>query len=367
MERLLDEISFEGPDLRREDVTIDEAYVRRCSPTSSRTKTCRGTFSVERPSTRDSRASRANRSLRTSLCGGFVAALVARGRVREEGPPARAVCARAGARHHRHAAARRQRRLRVVRRAGDQCDGRSRRTSAKSKSTRSRRIARPATEKQRELATLVATLPVRPILPICQSRRTDGAAAHSGAARCRSRAAVAISETLTAEARVPVEMPLEKPGGRGRNAADGAELSPSAARCAAATQLPRRHYFVVAKSPRGRESMPSAPVSVPLETGSSAPGQPVDHAHRDRHDDHLAAVAGCAHRDDLLPPTVKPVPGANATPGQRHAAEPPPLAPLAAKSLGFNTQATTGLQRLRLTTTLNLRRLRRAGGRSVSR
>ena len=36
MEKLLDEISFEGPDLEKKTVKIDEAYVRRCSPTSSK-------------------------------------------------------------------------------------------------------------------------------------------------------------------------------------------------------------------------------------------------------------------------------------------------------------------------------------------
>ena len=43
----------------------------------------------------------------------------------------------------------------------------------------------------------------------------------------------------------------------------------------------------------------------------------------------------------LLPPTVKPVTGANATPGNVTPQAPPPLPPLAAKSLGFNTEATT--------------------------
>ena len=36
MEKLLDEISFEGPDLADKSVTIDDAYVDACSPTSSR-------------------------------------------------------------------------------------------------------------------------------------------------------------------------------------------------------------------------------------------------------------------------------------------------------------------------------------------
>jgi hypothetical protein len=43
----------------------------------------------------------------------------------------------------------------------------------------------------------------------------------------------------------------------------------------------------------------------------------------------------------LLPPTVKPVPGANATPANVTPRVPAPLPPLPAKSLGFNSVATT--------------------------
>ena len=53
------------------------------------------------------------------------------------------------------------------------------------------------------------------------------------------------------------------------------------------------------------------------------------------------AVARCAHVDVPVPPTVKPVVGANATPANVTPTVPPPLPPLAAKSLGFNTEATT--------------------------
>ena len=44
MEKLLDEISFEAPDLADKDVTIDDGYVdRTLLARSPRTKTCRGT------------------------------------------------------------------------------------------------------------------------------------------------------------------------------------------------------------------------------------------------------------------------------------------------------------------------------------
>ena len=64
-----------------------------CSPTSSRTKTCRAT-SCECPSTRDSRASRANRSLRAGRLRPGDACRC--GRLWQERPAAGAVRARAG-------------------------------------------------------------------------------------------------------------------------------------------------------------------------------------------------------------------------------------------------------------------------------
>ncbi len=109
----------------------------------------------------------------------------------------------------------------------------------------------------------------------------------------------------------------------------------------APTQLPRRHYFVVSKSPRGRESLPSPVASVPLETGSSAPGPPVvTHTASDM-TIKWPPSPDARTSTFLLPPTVKPVTGANATPGKVTPIVPPPLAPLAVKSLGFNTEATT--------------------------
>jgi hypothetical protein len=199
----------------------------------------------------------------------------------------------------------------------------------------------PTTEKQREVATLVATLPVRPILPDLPPPANGSALPPLPLPPGVDRGApAAIREPLTAEARVAVELPLDKPVvAVDEPSADPVEyLGPLVA--PAATQLPRRHYFVVAKSPRGRESLPSTPVAVPLEAGSSAPGQPeVTHT-------ATSITIKWAPSPDArtatfaVAPTVKPVALDNATPGNLTAKIPAPLPPLVAKSLGFNTQAT---------------------------
>ena len=133
-----------------------------------------------------------------------------------------------------------------------------------------------------------------------------------------------------------VELPIEKPPTQATAAVEpaiGPLVAPSPA------QLPRRHYFAVGVGSRGRKSPPSAVVSVPLESGSSAPGPPVI--------THTAAdmtVAWTPSPDArtatfLVPPSVKPVAaGANATPANVTPSGP---APLTAKSLGFNSVATT--------------------------
>jgi hypothetical protein len=105
----------------------------------------------------------------------------------------------------------------------------------------------------------------------------------------------------------------------------------------APTALPRRHYFVIAKSPRGRESKPSTPVSIPLEAGSSAPGAPV--IKNTASDMTISWTPSPDARTStfLLPPSVKPTAGANATPSNTTPRVP---AVLTAKSLGFNSVAT---------------------------
>ena len=204
----------------------------------------------------------------------------------------------------------------------------------------------PATEKQREVATLIATLPVRPILPDLPvpSNGTPPPPIPLPPGVDRA-ASVAVKETLTAEVRVPVDLPIEKGAITLEPSSDTTELSgPLVA--PPPSVLPHRHYFVVATSPRGRKSPPSTPVSVPLEAGSSAPGAPVITNTAIETKITWPPSPDARSATILLPPTVKPVPGANAspgnvTPGNVTPRVPTPLPPLPAKSLGFNSQATT--------------------------
>jgi hypothetical protein len=200
----------------------------------------------------------------------------------------------------------------------------------------------PATERQRELATLVASLPVRPILPDLPVPANGSAPPPIPLPPGVDRgAAVAIRETLTADARLPVEFPVEEPVSSTAAPAEEPQEPFGPLVAPAATQLPRRHYFVRSKSTRGRESIPSTPVSVPLESASSAPGAPVV-----THTASEITVTWPPSPDArtatvLPPPTIKPVTGANASPGNVTPPVPPPLPPLPAKSLGFTTEATT--------------------------
>ena len=134
----------------------------------------------------------------------------------------------------------------------------------------------PSTEKQREVAKLIATVPVRPIMPDLPVPANGSAPLPIPLPPGVDRgAAIAVREAITADARVPVELPLDKPIVTAVTLVTGDEEKIGPLVAPAATQLPRRHYFVLSKSPRGRKSVPSTPVSVPLESGASAPGQPV--------------------------------------------------------------------------------------------
>jgi len=221
----------------------------------------------------------------------------------------------------------------------------------------------PATEKQREVATLVATLPVRPILPeppvpANGSPPLPPIPLPPGVDRG---AAVAVKETLTPETRVAVELPVDRliP----RVAASAGNETPFGPLVAPApTELPRRHYFVIARSPRGRESVPSTPVSIPLEAGSSAPGAPVvtntasemtitwAPSPDARTSTFLLSasareLSGELRRDRAVAasgrvggPPEEPIVGASAAPSNT---TPKVVPPLTAKSLGFNSAATT--------------------------
>jgi len=193
----------------------------------------------------------------------------------------------------------------------------------------------PQTDEQRKMATLLTTLPVKPILPEppVPSNVTPPPALPVPPGLDRGATAV-VRETLTAEARVPVELPLDeklvKPGPPVEVAeAIGPLVAPPP------TGLPRRHYFMVGVSPRGRKSDPSAPISIPLESGSSAPGAPsVTHTATDM------TITWTPPEDArtstfLLPSNTSATVAAPVLPA------PPALPALPAKSLGFATEATT--------------------------
>jgi hypothetical protein len=191
---------------------------------------------------------------------------------------------------------------------------------------------------QREVATLVATVPVRPILP-------EPPVPANGSAPppiplppgVEQGAPVTVRETLTPAARTAVELPVDRAL---RNVAAEAEpvemIGPLVA--PPPTQLPRRHYFAVAVGPRGRESVPSTPVSVPLEAGSSAPGAPKISFTASEMTIAWSPPPDARTSTVLAPPSAKPTTGANATPSNVTPSGPQPLN---AKPLGFNTVATT--------------------------
>ncbi len=222
-------------------------------------------------------------------------------------------------------------------------------------------LAPPATEAQRELATLIATLPVRPMLaeiPVpANGSPPPPIPLPPGVDRG---AAVVVKEALTPETRVAVALPVETPAMVAPDpVAVEAPFGPLVA--PAPATMPRRHYFVIGKSARGRESVPSTPVSVPFDAGSSAPGTPVITSTATdmtitwppspdaRTSTWLLPSASAREtsgelRRDLAvaasgrvggPP--QDAVGANATPSNT---SPKVLPPLTAKSLGFNTEAT---------------------------
>ena len=222
----------------------------------------------------------------------------------------------------------------------------------------------PATREQREAASLIATVPVRPILPELPPS-TNGSAPPPvplppGVDRGSN---AVVREPLTSEAMVPVELPPDPRARIDAVAAPDDEgfvpIGPLVAPPPA--QFPRRHYFVIGVSTRGRKSDPSTPVSVPLESVTSAPGAPkVDYTEA-----QLVITwppSPDARTSTFLPPApvksasareesgelrrdlagtasgrVGGPPSTNASPVK----PPPVVAPLPARSLGFSTEATT--------------------------
>ncbi len=193
----------------------------------------------------------------------------------------------------------------------------------------------PATEAQRDVATLIATVPVRPLLPELPVPAIGSPPLPLPPGVDRGSPAV-VREAITAESLIAVELPVEKPAGvpvieEEPTGTFGPLVAPPP------VPLPRRHYFVVGVSPRGRKSEPSPPLSVALETGSSAPGAPKIEYTESQMAVTWAPPADARSATFLVPPPMKPVSALpkNATPAA------PPLAPLPAKSLGFSSVATT--------------------------
>lgn len=189
----------------------------------------------------------------------------------------------------------------------------------------------PDTDEQRKLATLIATLPVRPILPAAPAlpAGVDVPAALLPPGIDRAAPAV-VREILTAETRVAVELPPKKGTVTAAASPDeeAAVVRPLVA--PAAAQLPRRYYFAIGVSPRGRKAPASPPVPVPLDEASRAPGAPQVEV-----TETGMTITWSPSPDARSATFAEPAPPANATPAV------PALPPLPAKSLGFQSEATT--------------------------
>lgn len=195
----------------------------------------------------------------------------------------------------------------------------------------------PETEEQRELATLIATLPVRPILPAMPPPPAGVELPAVPLPPGIDRGAPAVvRETLTPEARVPVELPPRE-GVVAPLASPDEEALVGPLVAPAPSQQPRRYYFVIGVSPRGRKAPASVPVPVPLDPASRAPGAPqVTFTETDLTIKWAPSPDARSAAFAEPPPAAAPVPAsANATPAA------PPLPPLPAKSLGFQSEATT--------------------------
>ena len=217
---------------------------------------------------------------------------------------------------------------------------------------------KPETPEERKVATLVATLDVRPVLPPLPPDASPEAAEAFAKAQppgLDQGAPAVFSETLTDELRVLVELPKRKnqiappPIVESDEPPFGPLVAPPPE-----TETIRRYYFVVPVSPRGREGPPSDAVSVPFGGGSAAPGLPTI--------DYTAAMMTVkwapspnaktwtiAPVPPPAPPLPKPVapeeepadPSQPPKPVQPVVPPPPPALPLlTVKSLGFSTQAT---------------------------
>ncbi|MDP3719162.1 MAG: hypothetical protein Q8T13_15470 [Acidobacteriota bacterium] len=188
----------------------------------------------------------------------------------------------------------------------------------------------PETDEQRELATLVATVPVQPILPELPPPAAGVEVPPVPVLPGVDRAVPAVvRETLTAEQRIAIELP-PNPATLARVASPDQEPLPGPLVAPSPTELPRRYYFVIGVSARGRKAPASVPVAVPLEPASSAPGAPQIAV-----TESAMTITWAPSPDARSAAFGEPPPPANVTPPV------PVVPPLPAKSLGFQSEATT--------------------------
>ena len=195
----------------------------------------------------------------------------------------------------------------------------------------------PSTEEQREVATLVASVPVRPIMPELPVPENGSPPPPIPLPPGVDRGTTAVvRETLASDAFVPVELPLDERervlAEVSRDTAGYVPMGPLVA--PPPTQMPRRHYFVIGVSPRGRKSDASTPVSVPLESVASAPGAPTVDYSETQMTITWTPPPDARTSTFATPPPLKPSTNASATTVK------PALPPLTARSLGFSTEAT---------------------------
>lgn len=207
----------------------------------------------------------------------------------------------------------------------------------------------PETEEQRKVATLLATLPVHPVLPEPSGNESPNVILPPGLDRGTT---AVFRETLTAESHAVVELPL-KPG----------QLKPVAKPIDTGNEEPEvvplplvapppehqahRYYFAVGVSPRGRKGQPSTPIPVALDAALAAPSAPtMTYTEKSM---TLTWTPSAQVRTASLeppPPIVPPAPVAPPDPAapanvSANATPPVPETPvLPAKSLGFNIVAT---------------------------
>ena len=157
----------------------------------------------------------------------------------------------------------------------------------------------PATEEQRELATLIATLPVRPILPELPVPANGSAPPPLPLPPGVDRgAAVAVREAVDrrdSRRRWSCRWTEAVRSSSRRRSTPNRPIGPLVA--PAPTQLPRRHYFVIGEKPaRPRERAIDAGLDSARsrQLGAGCAGR---HQHGFRDDDHLAAIFRCADLD----------------------------------------------------------------------